>query len=168
MMMKQNADKNVCELSRCWKFFGFFSALLKWIGKRNFVVQVYFFRFSYIYLCNFIIVTTRYLGTVAASLNVFRVLWLNLHLAAPMFLLERCRTATIHVSCIQFFIRSNLISQCFHNVIFFFFPAFPLWFLETFLFGFPEMWKEYLNTFLANRGEYVASMFSLHCITDFL
>ncbi|XP_036449829.1 mis18-binding protein 1 isoform X2 [Colossoma macropomum] len=62
-----------------------------------------------------------------------------------------------HSSCITERVSSNVVKTAsgstyvligkmshYHN------SPFPLWFLKKFLFGFPEMWKEYLNTFLAD------------------
>ncbi|XP_017540223.1 mis18-binding protein 1 [Pygocentrus nattereri] len=63
-----------------------------------------------------------------------------------------------HSSCITERVSSNVVKTAsgstyvligkmshYHN------SSFPLWFLRKFHFGFPEMWKEYLNTFLADR-----------------
>ncbi|KAL7873520.1 hypothetical protein AOLI_G00125910 [Acnodon oligacanthus] len=62
-----------------------------------------------------------------------------------------------HSSCITERVSSNVVKTAsgstyiligkmshYHN------SSFPLWFLKKFIFGFPEMWKEYLNTFLAD------------------
>ncbi|KAL6478106.1 hypothetical protein MHYP_G00139410 [Metynnis hypsauchen] len=63
-----------------------------------------------------------------------------------------------HSSCITERVSSNVVKTAsgstyvligkmshYHN------SSFPLWFLRKFLFGFPEMWKEYLKTLLADR-----------------
>ncbi|XP_072545929.1 mis18-binding protein 1 [Salminus brasiliensis] len=66
-----------------------------------------------------------------------------------------------HSSCITERISSNvvktasgstyvLIGKMSHNHN----SQFPLWFLKKFIFGFPEMWKEHLNTFLADQGRF--------------
>ncbi|XP_035388835.1 mis18-binding protein 1 isoform X2 [Electrophorus electricus] len=64
-----------------------------------------------------------------------------------------------HSSCITERVSSNQVKTAsgrtyvlvgkmshFHN------SAFPSWFLKKFIFGFPKMWKEYLDTFLADSG----------------
>ncbi|MCJ8737087.1 hypothetical protein PDJAM_G00019800 [Pangasius djambal] len=63
-----------------------------------------------------------------------------------------------HSSCITERVSSNIVKTAsggtyvlvgkmshYHN------SSFPSWFMKKFLFGFPEMWKEYLNKFLADN-----------------
>lgn len=47
------------------------------------------------------------------------------------------------------------------------FLAFPSWFRKKFLFGFPEMWKEYLNKFLTDNEGYVNVFYVPLCIDIF-
>lgn len=80
------------------------------------------------------------------------------HLVEPMSSLGKWPNIPIHVREMLFkkgfltFIVSTLF-----NYFVFTFTAFPSWFLKKFLFGFPKMWKEYLDQFLSGHMGYVGS-----------
>ncbi|KAI4902187.1 hypothetical protein NFI96_029555 [Prochilodus magdalenae] len=59
---------------------------------------------------------------------------------------ERVSSTVVKSASGSTYVLIGKMSHCYNS-------PFPLWFLKKFLFGFPEKWKEYLNTFLANRGE---------------